>query len=137
MKETFKKERDKQLKILTLQEQNLQLAINTGNKELENLAQAKLTGSITGRQCPPNRQRDLEEIRYAVRVSTCFTRPRSASFADRLRIRIARRKNRGGIGGQNIGVSFCDFYKQRDREDPRLRLSRSFSNFARTARNLI
>ena len=28
---------------------------------------------------------------------------------DRLRIRIARRKNRSGIGGQNIGVSFCDF----------------------------
>ncbi len=28
---------------------------------------------------------------------------------DRLRIRIARRKNRAGIGGQNIGVSFCDF----------------------------
>ena len=28
---------------------------------------------------------------------------------DRLRLRIARRKNRGGIGGQNIGVSFCDF----------------------------
>ena len=28
---------------------------------------------------------------------------------DRLRIRIARRKNRASIGGQNIGVSFCDF----------------------------
>ena len=27
---------------------------------------------------------------------------------DRLRIRIARRKNRGTIGGQNIGVSFFD-----------------------------
>ena len=39
------------------------------------------------------RQRDLEEIR----------------FAGRLRIRIARRKNRGSIGGQNIGVSFYDY----------------------------
>ena len=27
---------------------------------------------------------------------------------DRLRIRIARRKNRAGIGGQNIGISFFD-----------------------------
>ncbi len=27
---------------------------------------------------------------------------------DRLRIRIARRKNPGSIGGQNIGVSFFD-----------------------------
>ena len=27
---------------------------------------------------------------------------------DRLRLRIARRKNRGSIGGQNIGVSFFD-----------------------------
>ena len=27
---------------------------------------------------------------------------------DRLRIRVARRK-RGGVGGQNIGISFCDF----------------------------
>ena len=44
----IQKDRDKQLKILTLQEQNLQLIINAGNKELENLAQAKLTGSITG-----------------------------------------------------------------------------------------
>ena len=33
----------------------------------------------------------------------------ASSFVDRLRIRIARRKNRAGIGGQNIGVSFCDF----------------------------
>ena len=28
---------------------------------------------------------------------------------DRLRIRIARRNNRSGIGGRNVGVSFCDF----------------------------
>ena len=28
---------------------------------------------------------------------------------DRLRIRIARRKKRGGFGGRNVGVSFCDF----------------------------
>ncbi|MDJ0900259.1 MAG: hypothetical protein QNJ55_15755 [Xenococcus sp. MO_188.B8] len=27
---------------------------------------------------------------------------------DRLRLRIARRK-RGGVGGQNIGISFCEF----------------------------
>ena len=27
---------------------------------------------------------------------------------DRLRIRIARRKNQSGIGGQNIGVSFYE-----------------------------
>ena len=27
---------------------------------------------------------------------------------DRLRIRIARRK-RGGVGGSNVGVSFCNF----------------------------
>ena len=28
---------------------------------------------------------------------------------DRLRIRIARRKNRDSIGSKNVGVSFCDF----------------------------
>ncbi len=28
---------------------------------------------------------------------------------DHLRIRIARRKNRSGIGGRNLGVSFGDF----------------------------
>ena len=28
---------------------------------------------------------------------------------DHLRIRIGRRKNRGSIGGNNVGVSFCDF----------------------------
>ena len=27
---------------------------------------------------------------------------------DRLRIRIARKK-RGGVGGKNLGISFCDF----------------------------
>ena len=27
---------------------------------------------------------------------------------DRLRIRVARRK-RGGVGGKNVGISFCDF----------------------------
>ena len=41
------------------------------------------------------RQRDLFEIRFAGRVAPRFARPRSASFADRLRIRIGRRSCSG------------------------------------------
>ena len=31
------------------------------------------------------------------------------ALSDRLRIRIARRKNRASIGGRNVGVSFYDY----------------------------